>query len=396
MQRGCAVENVSMASMLDFIERKTVPGMEGKELSYGGKPERGEALDAMLDALLEAGESQTNRGPTSVIHLRVVPNRGSGVANEIEAPQRPGASGDNNRGSPPSTEAPSSGTTSVDASAPRYSFPGEGSKSAYPELNNAQLIGRLETLIERHQDDRSCSYAEIRVEFCALSIEMNRRTLMAPRFRRQPKYPKITSKRRPGDDLASNDRQVIDLHWLRCRHFEAACLRAPYKRLFSGTTFDFDLASEFVSKMGSASDKADEYLALARHEQLELAVIQSDAIRQEFANLFNGSTDANGKKIGATRPKAFQRIKDHIHRNHRLHGHARTYIDLWVARELVGDSPTRVREFLKLMTGKEPTGRKSIESKLETLRGILGESLPPQKNRAEDEEEQVPAGVVER
>lgn len=364
----------------------------GKSITVSDGKGQMDALDAELDAILElANKQQDSAENTPSPNLRIVPNCGNRVASKVLPAGRQEAIEQGSIEPRPSDNEPGKSASTAKTPNPAYSFPDGARQPACAELDDARLIERLETLMERYEQDKLRSYSTIRNEFCALSLEINRRILMAPRFRQQPKYPKLKSNQRPSDDLASNDRQVIDLHWLRCRDFQADELRAPYKRLFSGTEFDFDLASEFASKLGSPALKADEILVLSRHEQLELAVIQSDAIRREYARLVNGVSDSGGKAIGVSRKKIYQRIKEYTRNHPQLRGREVEYTDLWLARELVGDRPTRVQEFLKLKTGREPVGRRTIEGKLKTLRRILGEDQPRAEKLPEDAEGNVPA-----
>ena len=76
--------------------------------------------------------------------------------------------------------------------------------------------------------------------------------------------------------LLSNDRQVIDLHWLwRNQRVKADIHR---QRLLAAQ-FPFDWAADFVSRQGSGALKA-KVLALAETDQLLLAVIQTRAVAE--------------------------------------------------------------------------------------------------------------------
>ena len=346
-----------------------------KAMGFFEKPAKRTAArdpDPVLDELLRECEEESEDASPGMPGVSVSHN-GSQTTDTTQAPRKDDAV------AATSLEEETPENTAPCATHRQYSFPEEVSGSTYAGLADAQLIARLEDLLDRHYDDKLRSYSAIRGEFCALSIEMNIRMLMAPRLRPQPKFPWKASDRKASDELVSNDRQVIDLHWLKCRGFENSKLRAPYKKLFSDALFDFDLASDFVTKTGRVSVKAEEILELTRQEQLELAVIQSDSVRREFANLMTGFTDPkSGKRTPARRIAISQRIKTAARKNPRIRNHVQTYEALWLARELVeSHSPTQVREWLGLITGTKPPSRKTIEGKLQTLGRILEEITPP-------------------
>lgn len=367
------MEKRTIEQMTAYVWEKTDPSAKGIQVTDCERSSIDEQLDAELDEMLALAEEQMEaeaggKQPPE-IHPRLI-TRSPSITGDVRSTAE-------DRTPEPSQEGQKRNSKASNAAAPRYVFPGDACQRAYPELDNTQIKERLSCLIEQYQDGLS-SYAAIRAEFCALSIEMNRRKLMAPRFRPQPKCPRNESARKASDKLASNDRQVIDLHWLKCRGFKNANLRSPYKKLFSDAVFDFGLATEFVTKTGRVSVKADEILHLTRHEQLELAVIQSDAVRREFAILQTGFTDPNsGIRTPARRIAITQRIKTAAHKNPRLRGQIQAYETLWLARELADcHSPKHVREWLGLITGTEPLSRETIRGKLQTLRRILGEIAP--------------------
>jgi hypothetical protein len=120
-------------------------------------------------------------------------------------------------------------------------------------------------------------YMTIRPVFCALSLALNQRRVLPPRIRdtrRLKPLPK-TAKRSVEDHLLSNDRQVIDLHWLHCT--STVRPEARWAKIFDPSAFNFDLASAFVGTVGSAENKVNA-LRLPRRAQIELAVIQSNEI----------------------------------------------------------------------------------------------------------------------
>src|SRR3954464_879948 len=114
-----------------------------------------------------------------------------------------------------------------------------------------------------------------RFAVCAISLELTLRGGCCPGFR---PMRKVLGPKQLSDDekRLSNDRQVLDLHWLwRNRRVKGGI----YHESLHAEQFSFDWAADFVSRRGSAAQKA-KALALAETDQLLLAVIQTRAVAE--------------------------------------------------------------------------------------------------------------------
>ncbi len=140
-------------------------------------------------------------------------------------------------------------------------------------------------------------FLEVRNKLLILGIALNLIGVIAPRFRPMRTPPKI----KPGTDysteniLLSNDRQVIDLHWIHCKRMRVSIIKG-YQKLFDPyTPFDWIRASEFVSKAGAFKRKAD-LLSLSEIDEIQLAAICTQSTKTRYKTI-QGLVDKNTIKI---------------------------------------------------------------------------------------------------
>ncbi len=134
------------------------------------------------------------------------------------------------------------------------------------------------------------SYASLRPRWCALATVLNERQVLPPVLRAKLSVPVKRKHETKDQTNASNDRQVLDLHWLHCTGFQPCDPR--WEKILSGD-FDFPGASEFVRTMGSGANKA-KTLGLARKDMLLLAVLCDDATRKRQTAIRNQTEDRIG------------------------------------------------------------------------------------------------------
>jgi hypothetical protein len=143
------------------------------------------------------------------------------------------------------------------------------------------LLGKLSFGRSSKGAGPKLAYEQIRYALCAISILLNERGWPAPRFRPIRKPSKGTAL--PADEkILSNDRQVIDLHWLRCN--EKISPKPAHRALFEGESFDFARASRFVEKVGTPRVKTED-LILTERQQLLLGVLQTDPTRDRWRTI---------------------------------------------------------------------------------------------------------------
>lgn len=180
-----------------------------------------------------------------------------------------------------------------------YLFPGDDPKVLatmrnLADKNSAALLGMLEKLshgLDKLAGDRK-PYSEIRHFVCAISLLLNERQHCPPRFRLLRKLPQTRPGRTLSDDekMLSNDRQVIDLHWLW--RTNQGNPKKNWRDVLKTERFNFTLASKFVAKVGSHKNKISE-LNLLDVEMLQLAALQGDSIRKRWKDIELGADKAN-------------------------------------------------------------------------------------------------------
>jgi hypothetical protein len=177
-----------------------------------------------------------------------------------------------------------------------YRFPDMSQLAAWLETHrdktSKELLITIGQLSHERRDaagNRS-SYFEARDELCAISILLNERGDYAPRARgmRVPVAPrKSTTKNPVAEHALSNDRQVIDLHWLYCRQLPVIDSPGYEGMLNSGLPFDWHRASNFVNRVGTMEKKAN-LLGLTEYAQLQLAAIQSKSVSDRWVTIREG------------------------------------------------------------------------------------------------------------
>lgn len=192
--------------------------------------------------------------------------------------------------SPPSLAAPAMRVaTTTTPAAPivepgAYAFPKSPRFAGLLKTMRTKSAQELLTFIEL-ASDKPASYAALREPFCAASIALNETRSAPPRIRRTRSLPPGRSALVPEQVQLSNDRQVIDLHWLHARGLRGSP-EAKWAELLSSPEFLFDRASTFVITLKRAESKA-EALGLTLREQLELAVIQTTQARNAWRDISN-------------------------------------------------------------------------------------------------------------
>lgn len=146
------------------------------------------------------------------------------------------------------------------------------------------ILGRLLKAPEK-ASGKPLPYAKVRHHVVAISMLLNERQQCPPRFRPSRKMPKrsIGAKWDDETSILSNDRQVLDLHWLAC---SGVVLRPTEKwqKLFSADGLQFDAASEFVATVGEPANKIRE-LRIHDAEMRQLSVIQPKEMRDRWRDV---------------------------------------------------------------------------------------------------------------
>lgn len=170
-----------------------------------------------------------------------------------------------------------------------YSFVGFDLRSAYASMSNKDLEAELTKLCDHTYNHSSpqLSYFEVRDRYCAINMLMNERRLLPPRFRSKCMGKKFV----PGMEWSkeskyqSNDRKIIDLHWLHSNGITDKLDDIEFRDLLSVEKFDFLKASGFVQKNWKSETRVQKILVLANHAQLQLAILSSTEVNDRWDDL---------------------------------------------------------------------------------------------------------------
>lgn len=263
-----------------------------------------------------------------------------------------------------------------DIYAEEYGFPLDALNESWPALNAmsvTELADALHELSFEMNGPDWAPYDEIRLKVCAISVELNRRGKLAPRFRgmRRPPY-KVTTLAEL--DL-SLDRQFIDLHWLHCTGWNRVIQgdRWKFNNVLKVKTFQPGKAEMFAKVPVSANEKAT-WLALPDHVAFQLAALQTDAIRERFRVANLGDT-VKGKVRQVGRMQVTQLLETSVANFPQLQDQIPHWANIWMCARLVGDHANVLRQFHALAEGLEkPLDGRDIARRLTTVRSRLGES----------------------
>lgn len=181
-------------------------------------------------------------------------------------------------------EATESGIKASDETS-RYEFPINDEMLAKAEKISVQPSTTLIRLLREISFDKTdpdgsrCSYNEVRSRVCLLNALLNVKGEIAPAYR-DMRSPAKRSKDAYSQDnhLISNDRQVLDLHWVHCQGWNTEVIPGHQKMQDKSQPFKWSLASKFVNVAGSTTRKAD-FLGLTEMEEMQLCTMVSQKTR---------------------------------------------------------------------------------------------------------------------
>ena len=171
---------------------------------------------------------------------------------------------------------------------------------------------------------RPLPYAEIRVWWCLINLRLNELSYCSPGFR--PNRRVVRGSSYTGDDtLLTNDRQMIDLHWLwqsgapvrpKPKH------RALFDSVYPETGADYfpwRFAEHIVGRLGSIENKLED-LKLHEEDQLALMALCCDRVKKRREDMVARGEALHGLLLRrASRPGSrldpaliTERVKDYI------------------------------------------------------------------------------------
>jgi hypothetical protein len=262
------------------------------------------AIDAEIDALLgpSSSDAELDAELDALLRESAPPERPFGMPSGRDGAQ-PRTLSDREPFKDPSEPEGEESSADEPASTPAespYSFPPPEIPASIKAASNDWLVTELDRLCNAWgpRGSRPAPYHTIRQLVCHISLELNLRARVAPRFRgmRSPRPKKGFPIYPESDRLLSNDRQVIDLHWLHCRRVFMSIAERKWEGLANPADFDFELASAFVASIGYVSKKMA-ILGMG-HMEYELAALQSKSLVNRWRIIQKGRDDASGRQFG--------------------------------------------------------------------------------------------------
>lgn len=229
----------------------------------------------------------------------------------------------------------------------------------YGCLDNKELQHALARLTDSMmQKEAPATYFSGRQAIYAINLTMNQRQQCPPRFRPSCKVPWATKTvpLTPAMILLSNDKKIIDLHWLHSIGKRDPVHDNEFRDLFKSDQFDFGLASRFVLKSWTTEVRVDKILGLADVEQWQLASL----VTKEVAKYWQVVNDGALKIDKILREAAYRKpqIKDDIN-DFRL---------LWIADQICKSSSLQlIGSVYEWQTGKR-LAKSTLSGKLTRMR----------------------------
>lgn len=240
-----------------------------------------------------------------------------------------------------------------------YNFPNDESFKANGKklhvLSHERLANLLQELscMTAPRSLQPAPYAgSIRTLFCAINLELNERGLLAPRFRNM-RRPLAFRNPSLEDRILNNDRQVIDLHWLYSRQYEATLGKKEYQNFFRASAFDFDVASRFASEKANFDTKAG-WLKLSDYEAWQLDTLQVKFYRDRFRTILRGEY-RDGSRVTVGRDHVVSILKSSTLNRQRDEKHVEEWATLWTVGRMLGKDcgPVALSRMYALAMGLE-------------------------------------------
>lgn len=201
-------------------------------------------------------------------------------------------------------------------------------------------------------------YHLIREQYCAISLAMNERGEVPPKFRCQRPLPPRTQKATADDTLMMRDRQIIDMHWLHAQGKRDELPDRAFANLFVDEELDIDMAAILAEKPWTNETKAGTVLNLIPHEQLQLACLRTKAVAEAWRNAENSMKTTIDRRLRA------QLVSEPS-----LKPHIEDLKLLWLADKMLGgEGLAVVARMHGWLSGKAPLSISTLSTKLKRMR----------------------------
>ncbi len=258
-----------------------------------------------------------------------------------------------------------------------YCFP-EDVSGGWPTLKAmsvTELADALGDLSFKMNGAKLVPYEEIRSHVCAISVELNLRGKLAPRFRQ---FRRPSRKPTTADEVAlSRDRQFIDLHWLHSTGWNRLIHgdRWQFHNVLKVKTFQAVKAEMFAAVPAPMDEKAG-WLALPDNIAFQLAAIQTDSIRVRYRVASQGDI-VKGKERQIGHLQVTQLLETSTMNQPHLQAQIPRWANIWMCARLVGDDPEVLRKFHAFCEGLDkPIDSRDMARRLNSIKDRVNKTRP--------------------
>jgi hypothetical protein len=248
----------------------------------------------------------------------------------------------------------------------KYTFP-IFKDNPYKDWKSEDIVDYLESQLLENVGQ----YLVIRESFCALSLELNNRKLLAPAFRPKPTIPYGLKVHSETQFAIQRDRVVIDCHWLHCRNERVKASESKWKGLLNlKRDFQYEKVCEFASESIKNEYRADAILRLTPRQQFQLVALRGNKTIEQFSKLTK-STREKGKPRLPPRLETIELgINNWCEKDSRVEKYHSQYLAIGKSTELLGEvaSIKQIAELTGLILGQKPLSESTMRSKLHNLK----------------------------
>lgn len=264
----------------------------------------------------------------------------------------------------------------IPASTSKYVFP-ISELGPYKEWESEDILDNLDSLSQTA--NKIDQYLFSRKAYCALSLELNFRGLIAPAFRPSPTIPKSVKKYSDAHRAIQIDRLVIDCHWLHARGESVYLSESKWKGILNmSKDFSFERVSEFASQKIKNEYRATAIMGLTTRQQLQMLALRSEEVQELYANLYKSIREPGKKRQPPKLELIEMAINQWCEADPRVVPNRPAYVALAKAIELMGkSSPTQLGELMGLMLGVPPLAESTVRQKIIKLRKVLDKYATP-------------------
>lgn len=253
----------------------------------------------------------------------------------------------------------------VDFLKDKYTFP-ISKDSPYKNWKSKDIVDYLGSQLLENVGQ----YLVIRETFCALSLELNNRKLLAPAFRPNPTIPYGLKEHSKTQLAIQRDRVVIDCHWLHCRNERVTASEIKWKDLLDlKRDFQYEKVCEFASESIKNEYRADAILRLTPRQQFQLVALRGNKAVNQFSKLTKSIREKGKPRVPPRLETIELGINNWCEKDCRIEKYHSQYLAIGKSTELLGEEASikQIAELTGLMLGEEPLSESTMRTKIKKI-----------------------------